>query len=365
MTEQAKHIILCVTNDLSYDQRMQKTALSLVQLGFVVTLVGRKLKTSIPLQAAGYKQHRLKCRFVKGVLFYLEFNIRLAYYLFLETFDTATACDLDTIIGVSIAGKIRRKTIVFDAHEYFTEVPELQGNPFKKWIWRRIENYFVPLANKRYTVNPSLAGVMEDRMNCSFDVVENYPIKRPVQYKISPSRHHTLLYQGVLNEGRGLLELLTAMVQLKEVHCRIIGGGPLEDEIKLEIDKLGLEERVTLFGYVSPDEMWKYAEKASIGLNLLSGNSLNYYYSSANKFYDYIQAGIPSINMSFPEYVRVNEIYEVAELVHDLSSQSIQNAVRNILHEDKYRKMVDQCQRAAKGFIWEKNLDTLSKIYTT
>jgi hypothetical protein len=38
----------------------------------------------------------------------------------------------------------------------------------------------------------------------------------------------------------------------------------------------------------------------------------------ANKFFDYIQAGIPQVTMNFPEYAAINREYEVAVLIDDL-----------------------------------------------
>ena len=72
-----------------------------------------------------------------------------------------------------------------------------------------------------------------------------------------------------------------------------------------------LAKKVIFKGYVKPKELPKITAKASIGLNLLENKSLNYYYSLANKAFDYIQAEIPAIHMDFPEYRQLNQTYEV------------------------------------------------------
>ncbi|HRB68220.1 MAG TPA: hypothetical protein PLO32_10550, partial [Chitinophagales bacterium] len=69
-------IICTVTNDLVYDQRMQRICTSLQNNSYAVELVGRKLSNSPSLQAHNFQQTRLNCWFTKGVLFYAEFNIR-------------------------------------------------------------------------------------------------------------------------------------------------------------------------------------------------------------------------------------------------------------------------------------------------
>ncbi|MCC6724648.1 MAG: glycosyltransferase, partial [Saprospiraceae bacterium] len=45
-----KRIICTVSNDLSYDQRMIRICSTLANAGYEVTLLGRKLPDSIPLE---------------------------------------------------------------------------------------------------------------------------------------------------------------------------------------------------------------------------------------------------------------------------------------------------------------------------
>jgi len=123
-------IIFTVTNDLTYDQRMQRICGTLAANGFTVTLVGRNLPLSIPLESAVYEQKRLFCFFKKGFPFYAEYNLRLFVFLLFAQYDAVCSIDLDTISAGCFATLIRRKKRVFDAHEYFTEVPELVPRPF-------------------------------------------------------------------------------------------------------------------------------------------------------------------------------------------------------------------------------------------
>ena len=65
--------------------------------------------------------------FKKGPLFYAEYNLRLFFLLLLTKADVLVANDLDTLPAVFLASRIRRLPVVYDSHEYFTEVPELVG----------------------------------------------------------------------------------------------------------------------------------------------------------------------------------------------------------------------------------------------
>ncbi|RYZ21730.1 MAG: glycosyltransferase, partial [Chitinophagaceae bacterium] len=87
-------IVLTVTNDLTYDQRMQRICGTLAEAGYNVTLVGRRRRGSLPLRERNYAQKRLPCFFERGPLFYAFYNLRLfLYLLFLKT-DGICAIDL-------------------------------------------------------------------------------------------------------------------------------------------------------------------------------------------------------------------------------------------------------------------------------
>src|ERR1043165_6168432 len=129
-------IIFTVVNDLTYDQRMHRICNSLVNDGYDVLLIGRKLsrrgpfgKSSIPLQQEKFKQQRLNVFFSRGKLFYLEYNICLFFVLLFKRFDIVCGIDLDTILPCYFISKIKNKKCVYDAHELFPEVPEVIRRP--------------------------------------------------------------------------------------------------------------------------------------------------------------------------------------------------------------------------------------------
>lgn len=171
----ARRIIFTVTNDLTHDQRMHKICTSLTEAGFEVKLVGRKLKSSKPLETKAFFQHRIYVFFTKGKLFYLEYNVRLFFYLLFAKAEIFGAVDLDTIVPCVLVGKLRKKKITYDAHEYFTEVPEVVDRPVIKKIWTWVEKVFVPQVDVCYTVSSSLAELYFSRYKKIFHVIRNCP----------------------------------------------------------------------------------------------------------------------------------------------------------------------------------------------
>jgi len=130
-------LIFTVTNDLNYDRRMMRTCISLVEAGYKVKIIGRKQTNSLAIISQSYKQKRIRCIFDKGKAFYIEYNIRLFFYLLFQKFDAACAVDLDTNSTGTDRFEAQKEKRFYDAHEYFTEVPELLGRPFEKSIWEK------------------------------------------------------------------------------------------------------------------------------------------------------------------------------------------------------------------------------------
>ena len=147
-----KRIVFTVTNDLTYDQRMNRICSTLQAAGYDITLIGFMKKRSVKLEQKPYKQIRLNLFFVKGKLFYLEYNFRLFWYLIFNKYDIYTGIDLDTLLPVYLNAKIKGKPCVYDAHEYFTELPEIVARPLIKKMWIKLEKFLLPKIKYNYTV---------------------------------------------------------------------------------------------------------------------------------------------------------------------------------------------------------------------
>ncbi len=359
-----KKIICTVTNDLTYDQRMIRICTSLSKY-YEVELIGRIKKNTIPTSKQPFSQTRLKCFFNKGKLFYIEYNIRLLFYLLkIKNNNLICSIDLDTILAGYIASKVKAIPFVYDAHEYFPQMPEVVNRTVVRKIWETVEKWIVPKISGGYTVNQSIADIFYKKYKVNFDVVRNVPFKRDIPKNKFVAGKKILLYQGALNVGRGIEQLIDVMTNIKNAELWLAGEGDLSQELRLKVDRKNLQAKVKFLGYLNPETLHDLTPKATIGLNLLENLGLNYYYSLANKFFDYIQAGVPSINMAFPEYQRINEDYPVAVLIPELSAEAISNAINLLLEDkDKYQSLVDGCLKAKEEFIWEKEEIRLLDFY--
>lgn len=350
-----KRIAVTVTNDLNQDQRMHRICNSLMDAGYEVVLIGREKRSSSVLLEHKFAQKRLKCWFESGVLFYLEYNIRLFFFLMFYAVDIVYSVDLDTLGAGGLVSIVRRKKLVHDAHEYFVEVPELDKSKFKKWMWNLVARLFIPRSNLNITVNQELAEVLKDKYHHKFKVIRSVPVLDDTHDSSEQKKEKIILYQGVLNKGRGLEDAIRWISKKKEnIQLHIAGEGDLSDslrKLKREVDE---NNRVHFLGWKSPKELDKITKSAWLGLNLLDGSSLNYKYSLANKFFSYMHAGVPSVNMDFPVYARYCREDNVGICISDLSEDAIDKAILPLLTEPaRYEAMVEATVSARKKHSWQ------------
>lgn len=357
-----KKILFAVTTDLNYDQRMQRICTSLARNGYDVLLVGRQWRVSKPLLPVPYEQHRLRCFFQKGKFFYLEYNLRLFFFLLFQKADAYGAADLDAAVPVTLKAKLAGKPFVFDAHEYFPEVPEVVVRPKIKKIWQAVEKFVVPKSALRYTVTASLAQIFEKNYGYSFGVVRNISVLKPYVPTEKPVKY--LLYQGAVNAGRGLELLLEVMPEI-EAELWICGQGEVLELLQNRAAELGITHKVKFLGYVLPADLEIITRNAYIGINLLENLGLSYYYSLSNKFFDYLHAGIPQVVINFPEYEILNQEFEVG-LTIPLETEPLKAALNSLLNDEKrYAELVKNCLVAREVWNWQEEEKKLISLYET
>ncbi len=347
---------------------MQRICGSLAAAGYQVRLVGWQRPASPPLVPQPYQQHRLGGWFQKGKLFYAEYNLRLFCYLLGQKAAAWCAADLDTALPVWLRARLGGQPFVYDAHELFTEVPEVVARPAVQRVWRWVEGFVVPRARLAYTVGPALARVFGQRYGRPFAVVRNVSRLRPDDARPGtlPSGGY-LLYQGALNVGRGLENLLEAMPQVAG-RLVICGEGDLSAALRERAAQLGLlaSGQVEFRGFVLPEALREVTRHAAVGIMLLENIGLSYYYSLANKFFDYVHAGIPQVLIDFPEYRALNEQFDVAELVADTAPATLAAALNRLLpggDAAHYQHLAENCRRAAPQLSWQHEEQVLRRLW--
>lgn len=366
-----KNVYICVTNDLVTDERVDRTAGLLASAGCEVCLLGRKLPHSPGISARSYRTKRFRLLANNGFLFYACFNLRL--FLFLITrkhVDLIVANDLDTLAACFFASRLRRTKIVYDSHEYFTEVPELINRKFVRSFWIFMEKLLVPRLELAYTVNRSIAQIYRNKYGTSFQVIRNLPLlKQPVvhfkRFTLPDADRKIVIYQGAINLGRGIEQVIDAVKSMDKVVFIIAGSGDILDEIRLKVRNENLEQKVILTGRLEPEQLRSLTPHAHLGVSVELNLGLNYYYALPNKLFAYIHAGIPVLTSGFPEMKQIVNTYQVGMTIDDPGNiQLLQNTIHLMLNDTDHRREWKQnTRRAARELCWESEQKQLKNIY--
>ena len=356
-----KKAIVSVINDLSTDKRVHRTCTTLTKLGFDVLLVGRKQIKSLPLESREYNTERMSLLFEKGFLFYAEYNFRLFLFLLFKKCDLLVSNDLDTLLPNYLVKKIRRKNIVYDSHEYFVGVPELEGRPFVKNTWHKLESWIFPKLNDIITVNDSIAKLYKDEYNKDLTVVRNIPsfqkqkeFKSKKELGIDENKFIILMQGSGINIDRGAEEAVLAMKFINNAILYIIGDGDVIDILKIMVKENQLEQKVIFIPKQPMDKLLQYTVHADIGLTLDKDTNINYRFSLPNKLFDYIHAGVPVIASSLVEIKKIIKQYDVGEIIENHNPEHIADKVNQLLGDNARMKILkENCIIAANSLNWE------------
>lgn len=361
-------IILCVTNDIVTDCRIGRVAASLLKLPATITIIGLSLPNSPVLPDYPYKTKRFRLVFRKGPLFYAEFNIRLFFRLLFTPADLLVANDLDTLAAVYAASFFKRLPVVYDSHEYFTELPELVDRPLVKKIWTLLESSLLPRIRYASTVSPSIASEYRRKYGINMHVVRNLPYRMerlPVP-EVSLRRHDEkiIMYQGSLNSGRGLETAIRAMNYTEHAILIIAGSGYLEVELRELTNSQGLQDKVKFLGRIPPEDLRKYTVQADLGISLEENLGLNYFYALPNKLFDYIQSRVPVLVSGLPEMTAIVQKYGVGMITDSPDPDRLATTFMLMLGDQPQRKLwKENLEHAAAELCWEKEESVLLDLY--
>lgn len=365
-----KKAVVSVINDLVTDQRVHRTCTTLQEMGYDVLLVGRRKHDSLPLAERKYKTHRMKLSAEKGIWFYIFFQWRLFLFLRKQQVDLFVANDLDTLWPNYVVAKRKKKPLVYDTHEIFTEVPELVNRQFKQKIWKRLERRLFPKLKYTFTVNDSIAEWYENAYGNRPLVVRNIPNMNLPSRTLTrkevhlPENKKIIVLQGAgINVHRGAEEMVEAMKFLDNTILVIIGSGDVIHVLKEMAEQNHLDEKVLFIGKLPPDELRAWTRLADMGVTLDKDTNINYRFSLPNKIFDYIHAGIPVLASDLVEVRKIVESYNVGKITPNHDPESIAKIIREMLASPEYSTWKSNTQKAAAELNWEKEKENLVVVY--
>ncbi|MCM1990273.1 glycosyltransferase family 4 protein [Oceanirhabdus seepicola] len=287
-----------------------------------------------------------------------------------EEFDIYHSNDLNTLPQGYICSKLfKKKKLIYDSHEVQTS---RTGNIGKK-RYSLIEKFLIRKTDKMIMTTDTRAQYTADLYKIKKpEIIHNYPFIKEKDlskfnlYEIAniPKDEPILLYQGGIQEGRGLEKIIEAIPKFKKGITVFIGDGKLKDEIINMVESKGLMERVRFLSKVPAKDLMYFTQHAYLGFQVLQNICFNHYSSLSNKLLEYAMMEVPMVASNFPEMKKIVEDNQIGKCVDPHDSNNIAEAVNYLLNNrDKYIEFKLNCKQARLRYNWENEKKNFIRIY--
>jgi len=272
--------------------------------------------------------------------------------------------DLNTLYIGAMCKRQTGSPLVYDSHELATERNRMTYW-WKRWAtWN--ERRWIKDANAIIVASPSWSGWLRDKypgLRQPITEVINVPPLEPVHPRdlreelgISPD-DPILLYQGSIQENRGIEQAIEATLQLERAVMVVVGYGYHRPTLEKMVRDRGLTDRVKFFGPIPNHELVDWTAGADIGMANIINSSVSYHTSLPNKLFEYIMAGVAVIGSDSPEIGRIVEATGVGEVCDPADADALAGAARTILSNlDRYRSRTAEAAALYNWSVEEKKL---------
>jgi len=377
---------MIVYNFFVDDNRVIREAKTLVESGYEVTIFAlhkRGLREKEEMH--GFKVNRIYLTSERlpqynifQILKYFEFGMRCYLKIRKKDISICHCHDLEALpIGYLIM-RSKRCKLIYDSHELWGDPGYLSfSRPSYPeiifFIQRELERFIMKRAKVVITVSDSIADFIarQNKIRRPY-VIKNVPdlIKKRKSNKIKEKigiisdKRKIILYQGGIQRGRGLENLILSMRWVDNNVLVILGDGVIKEELKGLATKHKIGEKVFFIDAVPPGEILSYTCSADIGVHPIENICLNNYYCLPNKLFEYLMAGLPVVISNFPEMAKIVKRYEVGEVFNPEEPQDISRAINSLLNNsDKYKRYKENTKKVIQVYNWENEEKKLLRIY--
>ena len=301
---------------------------------------------------------------------YLELS-RLAADLKADVYHTHES-DLSLAIAARakhlLAKQGVRAHVVHDMHEYppgqsADVTPKLLKIPIllAHILWNKLSMKWV---DQVFTANNIVRGyALSLSYKMSVDVLYNVPILKLFPQPASkswPEKEEKLLlcHEGSLPFNRGLKEMVEAVYYFRDRVCLRIVGDVFGEErawLKQEIEDKKLHDTIKITGWLPYEKVSEAINDCHAGLILFRDCINNRLAGPPNKFFNYMNAGLPVLGVDFPEMRQIILEEDCGILIYDQSVKLIITAIETLLaNPENLSKMSKNGQRAVRErYSWE------------
>lgn len=360
-------------NMFKKDSRVIREATALVESGHVLYLILCSFNDNNETEYLQHEGINIIQISIKNPMDYLRKAVKELKNLGLQV---CHCHDYETLFIGYYLKLITRCILIYDSHEICSEEHPARSFSAKIRRWKIILGEYLLLrrVDGVITVSESFAEILSSRFKITKPtVVRNVP-KLPTNYDDTDFLRHRLkidkskkivLYQGGMMFGRGLENLINAVKYVRDnVVFVFMGFGGMYSYLEILSKK---SNRIYVLPAVSPKDLINYTKCGNIGMNIIQNTCMNNYYSSPNKVFEYILAGVPILASNFPEMIKLTEGEKLGLSIDSNSPLDIAEKINYLLdakNTSLYNKIKNNCNEKGKSkYNWEKEKEVLIDMY--
>ena len=303
MTE-FKRVLICRSNPIAPDPRVEKEAVALTNAGYPVRALGWDRTATLPLQEsrANWDLVRLPIRASYGHgMGNLGQLIRWQWGLWRwlarhrQEYDLIHACDFDTVLPALLVKFLWGKSVIYDIFDFYAE--HLRHTPgWIKSLIRSLDLWAINHADAVILADDSRRQQISGTHPHHLAVIYNSPedVLRTVKKENLPpidSRLH-IAYIGLLQVERGLMEMLEVLRRHPDWTLALAGFGGDEAQV---LSLAGRLPNVTLYGRIPYERALQLSASADVLFATYDPAIPNHRYSSPNKIFEAMMLGKPTV----------------------------------------------------------------------
>ncbi len=373
-------ILMLLTNAYDPDPRVRQEALSLIDMGTRVELLAwdRDLKAPPAECMEGVHVQRVFLASTHGrgpaqIFWYAWLYLKFFWRGWRTPFDAVHCHDLDTLPVGYVLGRLKRKPVVYDAHESFPDM--LQGSvpAMVRRSLTRLETFLIRRVDLVITVGEKLRRHLSERGARRSVVVGNW--KRRSEFSRSEEQNNdvrrrlgipqdalTIACVTHLRKDRKIEELLAAVSDHPGVYLIVAGEGALEGKVRAAA---AANPRVIFTGFASGRAIADYTCAADAIYYGFDPQNPNARFSAPNKLHEALAAGRPLITGDFGEIAEVVRHAECGVILSEYTVAELRRAFTVLTDPRRRRVMADNAARVGRiSANWDKGEEVLFKEYS-
>ena len=418
---EATRVAILINNPYVADARAWKTAVSLAEAGYDVTVVARWTPGSPASETMdGHRVVRVRqpqplaflpapglpetetdapgriAAIRRRIRETIGRSVQVVRYLSMSRAWTDRIADevgafdvwqAESVITLGQAVRLRERfggVVIYDANDIDSEAGRMARLPGPwKQLLRRHERRLARAADAVVTVSDPYASVLSRILGRPVDaVVRNAAMVADLEADPSradvtrgtrlserlglPLDRRVVLYLGQVMHGRGLRELFDAIALVDRADLVIAGYGADHERYRSLAASLPSSQRIHFLGPVTPAEIPDWTASADVAAMPVQPDTLNHRLNTPTKLYDAMGVGVPVVASDLPGIAPIVVQAGCGVLCDPTDPEDIARAIRSVIDapEDERVAARMRCLASARSrFAWQHQAKELLRVY--